>query len=353
MVGYKGTWYRRKSGAGYNPRSRKWPQENGYGKRYGIKEKKGADRFYRQNGTQSQVYYTTQGLKRNGQYLPMKGTGNGQDGDGGDEGKNDKRKFKSSRYDFEDKNDEESDTEDSCELEITPEQLSQVVPRGGVLKIKLSKRKPIKITARAPDGEPDPAQTKVKAIHDPINRRNEQPISSPESDMMVGVGQSVERKVSPGGIKQLMLRMSREERSNIPPQRMGRPNGNDSGTSDKNGDPHHHGNGPNENGGPRGYRDPPDKRGGRPPRGNGNPGGGDGGSDPDDSGDGDDSSSLTDSTPPRRRGHRKPKYVYVLQGPPGLPGQEGQPGQAGRDGRDGQALPLVRALEETLRTTKN
>ena len=171
--------------------------------------------------------------------------------------------------------------------------------------------------------------------------------------MMVGVGQSVERKVSPGGIKQLMLRMSREERSNIPPQRMGRPNGNDSGTSDKNGDPHHHGNGPNENGGPRGYRDPPDKRGGRPPRGNGNPGGGDGGSDPDDSGDGDDSSSLTDSTPPRRRGHRKPKYVYVLQGPPGLPGQEGQPGQAGRDGRDGQALPLVRALEETLRTTKN
>ena len=33
----------------------------------------------------------------------------------------------------------------------------------------------------------------------------------------------------------------------------------------------------------------------------------------------------------------------------GHPGQEGQAGQAGRDGRDGQALPLVRALEETLR----
>ena len=101
-----------------------------------------------------------------------------------------------------------------------------------------------------------------------------------------------------------------------------------------------------------GMETPPDRRGGRPPRGNGNPDGGDGGSDPDDSGDGDDSSSSTDSTPPRRRGHRKPKYVYVLQGPPGPPGQEmqpGQPGQAGRDGRDGQALPLVRALEETLR----
>ena len=44
----------------------------------------------------------------------------------------------------EDKKDEESDTEDSCELEITPVQLSQVVPGGGVLKIKLSKKKSIK-----------------------------------------------------------------------------------------------------------------------------------------------------------------------------------------------------------------
>ena len=44
-----------------------------------------------------------------------------------------------------------------------------------------------------------------------------------------------------------------------------------------------------------------------------------------------------------------------MQGPPGPPGQEGQPGQpeqAGRDGRDGQALPLVRAVEETLRAQR-
>ena len=85
----------------------------------------------------------------------------------------------------------------------------------------------------------------VKAIHDPINRRDEQPISNPESGVMVGVGQSVERKISPGGIRQPMLRMSREERSNIPPKRMGRPNGNDNGALDKNGDPHDHGNSPN------------------------------------------------------------------------------------------------------------
>ena len=58
----------------------------------------------------------------------MKGTGNGQDRNGGDEGRDDKRKLRNSKYDFEDKKDEESDTEDSCELEITPKQLSQVVP---------------------------------------------------------------------------------------------------------------------------------------------------------------------------------------------------------------------------------
>ena len=41
--------------------------------------------------------------------------------------------------------------EDSYEFEITPQQLSQVTPDGGVLKIKLSKKKPLKITTGAPD----------------------------------------------------------------------------------------------------------------------------------------------------------------------------------------------------------
>ena len=127
-----------------------------------VLKKRRAGKSYRQNGTQSQTYYIIQELRKNGQYLSMKGTGNGQDGNGGDEGKDDRRKFRNSKYDFENKKDEESDTEDSCELEITPEQFNQVVPGGGVLKIKLSKKKPIKITAGAPDGEPDPAQTKVK-----------------------------------------------------------------------------------------------------------------------------------------------------------------------------------------------
>ena len=35
-------------------------------------------------------------------------------------------------------------------MEITPQQLSQMTPGGGALKIKLSKKKPLKITAGAP-----------------------------------------------------------------------------------------------------------------------------------------------------------------------------------------------------------
>ena len=45
---------------------------------------------------------------------------------------------------------------------------------------------------------------------------------------------------------------------------MSRPNGNDNGASDRNGDSHDHGNSSNGNGGPGGNGDPPDKRGGRP-----------------------------------------------------------------------------------------
>ena len=126
-----------------------------------------------------------------------------------------------------------------------------------MLKIKLSRKKPIKITAGAPDGEPDPAQTKIKTVHDPTNKRDRQPISNPKSGVVIGVGQSTEKKIPLGGISQPMLRMSREERPNVPPERMGRPNGNDNGASDKNGDSHDHGNSPNKNRRPGWNGDPP------------------------------------------------------------------------------------------------
>ena len=89
-----------------------------------------------------------------------------------------------------------------------------------------------------------------------------------------------------------------------------------------------------------------------PPRRNGHQRGrgGDDDPDPSDDGDGDDFSSSTDSSIPKKRKQKGPKYVYVLQGPPGPKGQEGQPGQAGRDGRDGQELSLTKVLEEALKT---
>ena len=93
------------------------------------------------------------------------------------------------KYDLGDVKDEESDTEDSCELEITPEQLSQVVPGGGVLKIKLSKKKPLKITAGASNGGPEPDQTKVKTVQDPINERNDNPLLEQQPKVMFGAKQ--------------------------------------------------------------------------------------------------------------------------------------------------------------------
>ena len=110
------------------------------------------------------------------------------------------------------------------------------------------------------------------------------------------------------------------------------------------------GGGGDSSGGTSGDQRFPDEGRGPPRRSNNQAGGGgDDDPDPSDDGSGDDSSS-TDSSAPRKRKHKSPKYVYVLQGPPGPKGQEGQPGQAGRDGRDGQNFTLTKELEETLKT---
>ena len=101
IIEYEGARYEKKLWAGYNSKEKKWPQGNGYRKRYGTGEKKETGKSYKSNGAQSQTYYTTQGPRRNGKYLPAKGPGNGQDGNGGDEGRDDKKKFRNTKYDFE------------------------------------------------------------------------------------------------------------------------------------------------------------------------------------------------------------------------------------------------------------
>ena len=66
------------------------------------------------------------------------------------------KKYRHTKYDFEEEDEEESDTEDSFEFEITPQQLSQVTPGGGVLKLTLTKKGPLKIITE-PQKKPGPS----------------------------------------------------------------------------------------------------------------------------------------------------------------------------------------------------
>ena len=143
----------RGQGKRYPLKEKRRTQWGGYGKQYGTGGERKGNQAYRTDGTQTQGHNTAYELQRQGNYFPTSSTGNGQGGNGGDEDRNDRKKYRDTGVSFENDSYEESDTEDSYELEITPQQLSQVTPGGGALKIKLSKKKPIKITAGAPKGE--------------------------------------------------------------------------------------------------------------------------------------------------------------------------------------------------------
>ena len=246
------------------------------------------------------------------------GQGNG-DGNGEDKNDENRKKYRDTKYDFEEENEEESDTEDSFEFEITPQQLSQVTPGGGVLKLTLPKKGPLKITTEA-QKKPDPSQTTIKTVYDPTKEKEPLQRSRSIRDKTTYrerenfEGQRIKPKETPNG----------KGEEGFPkdggPVRQVKPGGNG---------------GPNRSGGPDKGRKPP-RKGEGPPNRSRKINGGRGGLDPsDDDGDGGGSTPpSSENTPPVRRRHRRPKFVYVLQGPPGPPGQVGQPGQAGRDGRD-------------------
>ena len=231
------------------------------------------------------------------------------------------------------------------------------------MKIKLSKKKPLKITAGAPNRQSEtiPMELEHKWGSERIvpssyvdstsestlpTRRSGAPLFIspilPENNERPQKGTYVKRendvKGSPshGLVKERVTQIKGSEtQGGQRPVRENISSGN--------------GGGGDSSGGSSGDQGFPG--GGRgPSRRNGNQGGGGGDDDPDpsDDGGGDDSSS-TNSSAPRKRKHKSPKYVYILQGPPGPKGPEGQPGQAGRDGRDGQNLSLTRELEETLK----
>ena len=137
----------RGQGKRYPLKEKRRTQWGGYGRQYGTGGERKSNQAYGTDGTQTQGHNTAYESQRQGSYFPTKSTGNGQGGDGGDEDRNDNKKYRDIGVSFEN---EESDTDNSYELEITPQQLSQVTPGGGALKIKLSKKKPLKITAGAP-----------------------------------------------------------------------------------------------------------------------------------------------------------------------------------------------------------
>ena len=129
----------RSPGKRYPLKERRRTQWGGYGKQYGTGGERKGNQAYRTDGTQTQGHNTAHESQRQGSYFPTRSTGNGQGGDGGDEDRNDKKKYRDTGIGFENDSHGESDTEDSYELEIIPQQLSQVTPGGGALKIKLSK----------------------------------------------------------------------------------------------------------------------------------------------------------------------------------------------------------------------
>ena len=346
----------------------KWKtQWGGYGRQYGTGGERKSNQTYRTDRTQTQGRNTAYESQRQGSYFPTKNTGNGQGGNGGDEDRNDKKKYRDTRIGFESDSHEESDTEDSYELEITPQQLSQVTPGGGALKIKLSKKKPLKITAGAPDRQSEIILMELERIQSSkqsvlsshigtfsentqVKRRVEAPLlTTPKhlgnnTKQQKGIPIKGENDLRNSNNHRLARErgtqeQSNESRGNQDPNRMNNPPGN--------------GDGGDSSGGTSGDQRFPGEGRGRPRRNGHQRGrGGDDDPDPSDGGDGDDFSSSTDSSVPKKRKQKGPKYVYVLQGPPGPKGQEGQPGQAGRDGRDGQNLSLTKVLEETLKAHK-
>ena len=164
VVTNKGDVSWRSQGKRYPLKEKRRTQWGGYGKQYGTGGERKGNQAYRTDGTQTQGRNTAYESQRQGNYFPTRSTGNGQGGNGRDEDRNDKKKYRDTGVSFENDSYEESDTEDSYELEITPQQLSQVTPGGGALKIKLSKKKHLKITAGAPKRESGTVSIKPENI---------------------------------------------------------------------------------------------------------------------------------------------------------------------------------------------
>ena len=348
----------------YPLKERQRAQWGGYGKQYGAGGERRSYQTYRANRTQTQSHKTANESQRQGSYFPIKSTGKGQGGNGGNGDRDDKKRYRDTGINHENDSHEESDTEDSYELEITPQQLSQVTPGGGALKIRLSKKKSLKMTVGTPDGQSETIPMELECIQSPKQFVPSSHIHTTSDSTLSTRGAGASLFITPifpennkRSQKETTTKRANDLKGStnygLTKERVTQVQGSD--TRESRGpvrvkDPPENGDGGDSSGGTSGnQRFPGEGRG--PPRRNGNQGGGGGDDDPDPNDDRNEgeSSSSTDSSAPRKRKHKSPKYVYVLQGPPGPKGQEGQPGQAGRDGKDGQNLSLTKELEETLK----
>ena len=134
----------RGQGKRYSLREKRRTQWGGYGKQYGTEGERKGNQAYRTDGTQTQGHNTAYESQRQGSYFPTRSIGNGQGGNGGGEDRNNRKKYRDTEVSFENDSHEGSDTEHSYELEITPQQLSQLTPGGGALKITLSRKNLLK-----------------------------------------------------------------------------------------------------------------------------------------------------------------------------------------------------------------
>ena len=304
----------------YPLKERQRAQWGGYGKQYGTGGERRSNQIYRTDRTQTHSHNAAYESQRQGRYFPTKSTGNGQGGNGGNGDRDDKKRYRDTRINHENDSHEESDTEDSYEFEITPQQLSQVTPGGGALKIKLSKKKSLKMTVGTPDGQSETIPMELERIQSPkrfvpsshVDTTSDSTLPTreagaslfitpihPENNERSQKGTSTKRANDLKGSTNYGLTKERvtqvqgsDTRGSQGPVRVKNPLGN--------------GGGGDSSGRTSGnQRFPGEGRG--PPRRNGNQGGGGGDDDPDhsDDGGGGDSSSSTDSSAPRKRKHKK------------------------------------------------
>ena len=198
----------RGQGKRYPLKEKRKTQWGGYGRQYSTGGERKSNQTYRTDGTQTQSCNTAYESQRQGSYFPTKSIGNGQGGNGGDEDRNDNKKYRDTGIGFENNSHEESDTEDSYELEITPQQLSQVTPGGGALKIKLSKKKPLQITAGAPERKSGTVSMKPENIQ-----------SSKQSILSSHIDTSSENTQAKRGIEAPLLITPKHLKNNIGQQR--------------------------------------------------------------------------------------------------------------------------------------